>query len=309
MKKAFKAVNTSAKPTAYHVPVLAEEAVKWWMTTPDGNYIDGTFGGGGHSRLLLERLGPTGRLLAFDRDADAVARNPIEDARLTLIHHNYAFAANYARFLEMTPIHGVLLDLGVSSHQLDTPDRGFSFHGEGPLDMRMDQDQPLTAADVLNRYSEEDLAEVFRRWGEVPRAEQLARAVVEARRRTPWRTTAQLAAMADRFRPRNKKPGRFLAQVFQALRVEVNREIENLQRFLETTAPLLAPGGRMVLITFQGEEDRTVKAFIRSQTARTLGIRLVTKNVIRPAWDERRLNPRARSARMRVLERRINPQQ
>jgi len=287
----------------YHVPVLGKEAIRWWYTDPDGIYVDGTFGGGGHSQRLLDLLSKKARLLAFDRDVEAIANNPINDIRLTLIHHNYEYAANYARFLGWIPIHGVLLDLGVSSHQLDHMMRGFSYRGDGPLDMRMDRQQQKTAADVLNRYSVTELARIFRMWGDVPRAEHLAKAIVNGRRHHPWRTTGQLVSLALQYKPRSMKPAKFLSQVFQALRVEVNDEVGSLQRFLHAMAPLMAPGGRMVLITFQGAEDRTIKNFAKSELARRLGIRIVTKNVVRPSWEERKSNPRARSARMRVLER------
>ncbi len=286
----------------YHIPILAEAALNWWLTEPSGRYIDGTFGGGGHSRMLLERLSPEGRLLAFDRDADAVAHNPIDDPRLVLIHHNFAYAPQFARFLDFVPVHGVLLDLGVSSHQLDEGSRGFSYRFDAELDMRMDRQQSLTAAEVVNRYSEEALTRILETWGELPRAAAVAARIVEARRGRPILTTQQLADVALPLKPRSMKSFRFLSQLFQALRVEVNDEIGSLRRFLDGMAPLLAEGGRMVLITFQGQEDRVVKAFVRSDTARRHGIRLRTKNVVRPSWEERRRNARARSARMRVLE-------
>jgi 16S rRNA (cytosine1402-N4)-methyltransferase len=301
-----------------HVTVLLEEAVAALNIRPDGVYVDATFGRGGHSRAILARLGPEGRLIALDRDTAAVAAGEAwHDRRFALVHTAFSGLDEAMRHQGIDRVDGVLFDLGVSSPQLDEAARGFSFRFDAPLDMRMDTTRGLTAAQWLNQAEEEEIARVVRDYGEERFARQVARAVVKARAETPLATTRQLATLvagAVRTRERGQDPA---TRTFQAVRIFVNRELEEIEAALPQAVGLLKPGGRLVVISFHSLEDRMVKRFMRSEsegeqlppeipvTAAALRpgrLRLVGK-ALRPSETECRSNPRARSATLRVAER------
>lgn len=310
----------SEKQPLSHKPVLLEESVSALLVQSDGIYVDGTFGRGGHSRAILARLGAAGRLLGFDRDPEAVAVGralAAQDPRFSI--HQGSFA-DIGRLLDEAGIaarlNGLLLDLGVSSPQLDTPERGFSFMAEGPLDMRMDPDSGESAAQWLARAEQGEIATILREFGEERFANRIARAIVETRAQTPIRTTAQLAELVARAVPK-REPGKHPAtRTFQAVRIQVNGELEALRRCLDQVCDRLAAGGRLAVISFHSLEDRLVKRFIRRESkgpelpkgvpARALEVqgrlRPVGKSV-RPSAAEEALNPRARSAILRVAER------
>lgn len=279
---------------------------------PDGCYADVTFGGGGHSRAILERLGPQGALVAFDRDADARANAP-DDPRLTFIASDFRWVANHLRFLGKAPVDGLLADLGVSSHQFDTAARGFSFRFDAPLDMRMNQRAKRTAADLVNTLDEQELAGLLRAYGELPQARKAARMLVAARARSPIETTGQLAELLRPLARRGDEHG-FLAQVFQALRIAVNDELAALERLLESTAEVIRPGGRLVVMSYHSLEDRLVKHWMRSGDLRGREEKDIYGNSQRPfkplqgrperaSEEEQARNPRARSARLRTAVR------
>ena len=297
----------------YHIPVLLTESVSALVTNPDGIYADATFGGGGHTAAVLSRLNAGGKVIAFDRDIDAIANAP-KDPRLTLIHNNFRFIENYARH-EGVQFDGILADLGVSSHQFDTADRGFSFRfEEAPLDMRMNREGALTAADVVNTYAEEDLARILGLYGEVDGQRNMARLIVKARETGPLATTGDL----DRAIARMLPPGaehKVLAKVYQALRIEVNQEMRSLEKFLEGSARSLRSGGRLVVITYHSLEDRMVKNFIKTGNVEgrvekdafgrmETPLEAVNRKPILPEESEIAGNPRARSAKLRIAERR-----
>ena len=296
----------------YHVPVLMKESVDGLNVVPSGVYVDVTFGGGGHSREILSRLGPGGRLFGFDQDADAEANIPA-DPRFTFVRSNFRYLANWMRYYGVERIDGLLADLGVSSHHFDDPSRGFSFRFDAPLDMRMNKRDGMTAADVLNRYDEGRLADVFYLYGELKNSRRLAAAVVEARAAKPVVTTQDLMdATAALFkREREKKD---MAKMFQALRIEVNREMEALRDMLAAAARLLRPGGRLSVITYHSLEDRIVKNFMRTGNADGVAeqdfygrtrtpLAAVNNRVITPGGGEQERNPRSRSAKLRIAER------
>ncbi len=297
----------------YHIPVLLEESVSALVTNPDGTYADATFGGGGHTAAILSRLHGDGRVIAFDRDMDAI-NNAKEAPRLTLIHNNFRFIENYARH-ENVLFDGILADLGVSSHQFDTGERGFSFRFEdAPLDMRMNQGAKLTAADVVNTYGEEDLERILKLYGEVDGARQMARLIVQARAENPIGTTGQLDAAIAKMLPKMAEH-KILAKVYQALRIEVNQEMRSLEKFLEGAAASLKPGGRLVVITYHSLEDRMVKNFIKTGNVEgkvqediygriNAPLEAVNRKPILPSEDEISANTRARSAKLRIAERR-----
>ncbi len=301
----------STNNNTYHRPVLLDAAVEGLNIRPGGTYVDVTFGGGGHSRAILERLGADGRLIAFDRDADAAANAP-GDERFKLITADFRFLKNYLRLEGIDRIDGLLADLGISSHQIDTAARGFSTRFDGPLDMRMDRSETLTAADIVNTYDEQALTRLLSDYGEVPQARTLARAIVKQRAEQPIRTTGQLAEILSAHLPA-KLRNRRLAQVFQALRIEVNGELESLKQLLRQATQLIRPGGRLAVITYHSLEDRLVKRFI--QTGNFSGevqkdfygnIRKPFRKVgkfITPSPGEIAANPRARSAKLRLAER------
>ena len=297
----------------YHIPVLLTESISALVTNPDGIYADATFGGGGHTAAILSRLHDGGKLIAFDRDADALANAP-KDARLTLIHNNFRFIENYAR-QEGVQFDGVLADLGVSSHQFDTAGRGFSFRFEdAPLDMRMNQQARLTAEEVVNTYSEADLERILRLYGEVDSARAMARLIGQARTQAALRTTGDLDRALAKMLPRNAEH-KVLAKVYQALRIEVNQEMRALEKFLDGATRSLKPGGRLVIITYHSLEDRMVKNFIKTgnvdgaQYKDAYGrmetpLEAVNRKPVVPEESEIQRNTRARSAKLRIAERR-----
>lgn len=304
----------------YHNPVLLEESVSALITNPEGIYIDATFGGGGHSRRILESLGPKGRLIAFDRDSDAAANVP-DDPRITFIRNNFRFVHNYvlldawkqaARDFREHSVDGILADLGVSSHQFDTAERGFSFRFDSPLDMRMNVGARKTAADVVNSYAEEDLKRIFALYGEIPEAGKMARLIIKARQDSPIVTTGDFNAAIKSVTP-SFAEHKFLAKVYQALRIEVNDEMRSLEKFLEGAAASLRKGGRLVVITYHSLEDRMVKNFIRSGNAEgtvtkdiygnsSAPLKAAGQKMTVPTEEEIKENTRARSAKLRIAE-------
>lgn len=297
--------------TTYHTPALLEASIDGLSLRPDGVYVDATFGGGGHSREILRRLGPEGRLYAFDQDEDAQANLP-DDGRLVFVHGNFRYLKNFMRYHGVEQIDGLLADLGVSSHHFDDEGRGFSFRfDEGALDMRMNRRASLRAADVLATYSQEELASVLRRYGELSQAGRAADLIVKARSQQPVETVARLReALAPVLqKDREKKE---LAKVFQALRIEVNGEMEALEQLLRQALELLRPGGRLAVISYHSLEDRMVKNFMRAGNFegeveqdfygnRLSPLRAIGK-VIVPTAAEEAANPRARSAKLRIAE-------
>jgi len=304
---------------AYHVPVLLHESVGSLITSPNGVYVDVTFGGGGHSREILSRLGPDGHLFGFDQDEDAAAncvseagKSLLDEKRFTFIRSNFRWLKNWMRYYEVEQIDGLLADLGVSSHHLDEGERGFSFRFDAPLDMRMNRHARLTAADVVNDYSEEQLADVFYHYGELRYARRLAAAVVKARGAQRIATTQQLANIAEPLagHGRTKKD---MARVFQALRIEVNGEMEALKDMLAAAAELIKPGGRLCVITYHSLEDRIVKNMMKAGNAEgkvsqdffgrvESPFRIIGNKTTVPDNDELETNPRSRSAKLRVAE-------
>ena len=303
----------SPEHSGYHVPVLYHEALDGLEIRPEGIYVDCTFGGGGHSRGILERLGPQGRLYAFDQDNDARQNLP-DDARITFLPHNFRHLARMLRLHNVTQVHGILADLGVSSHQFDQPERGFSTRYTGDLDMRMDQRQALTAFDIVNTYTEQQLHKLFEQYGEVTNAKTLARTIVDLRRSMPLKTIANFKTALNSVVKGN--PNKYFAQVFQALRIEVNDELGALKELLQQMPALLLPGGRAAVITFHSLEDRIVKNFFKrgsfededlsdpfGQTKADPLLKVITRKPIAPGEKELKQNPRARSAKLRVAER------
>ena len=295
----------------YHNPVLLHQSVDALVLNPDGIYADATFGGGGHSRAILGRLSPKGRLIAFDRDEDALANAP-EDGRFKLIHNNFRFIHNYALIEAPDGLDGVLADLGVSSHQFDTAERGFSFRFDGPLDMRMNVQGDKTAADIVNSYTQEELERIFKIYGEVDGVRKLAQLIVAARSRSQILSTGDLGNAIAGALP-SFAEHKYLAKVYQALRIEVNDEMRSLEKFLEGAAKSLKARGRLAVITYHSLEDRLVKNFIRS--GRTDGVeskdmygcsaaplKAVNRKPILPEESEIEGNTRARSAKLRIAE-------
>lgn len=302
-----------------HQSVLLAEAVEALVTRTDGTYVDGTFGRGGHSRAVLQRLDPTGRLVAFDRDPEAVAAasagpDAIDDPRFVIVHASFAEMGERLAGLGIGPVHGVLLDLGVSSPQIDDPARGFSFRFDAPLDMRMDTTRGETAAQFLERADEREMAQVIGDYGEERFARQIARALVARREGgSPVRSTGELAALVARV-VKTREPGQDVAtRTFQGLRIHVNAELQALEQGLKAALALLAPGGRLVVIAFHSLEDRIVKTFIAAESRDVVDrrapfapprpLRLRALGRVRASDEERAANPRARSAVMRVAER------
>lgn len=296
----------------YHAPVLLHDCVEGLNIRPDGIYVDATFGGGGHSRAILEKLGPKGRLIAFDRDADAASNMP-DDPRFTLVRSDFRWLKNHLRYLNALPVQGLLADLGVSSHQFDVGERGFSFRSDGPLDMRMDQRNPLSAADLIARSDVRTLTDIIRRYGEVQRPDRVAHQLVKAREERPITTTRELVGALEPFL-HGKGENSFLAQVFQAFRIAVNDELGSLGTLLQVSAEVIAPGGRLVIISYHSLEDRLVKRWMRTgniegrETKDVFGnvqrpFRPVNKKATQPSMEEVARNPRARSAKARIAER------
>ena len=245
----------------YHNPVLLKESVDGLQVKEDGIYVDVTFGGGGHSREILERLGEEGQLIAFDQDEDAL-QNTIDDPRFRLINENFRFIKQFLKFYGILKVDGILADFGVSSHQFDQADRGFSTRFDAALDMRMSRQNQLSAYNVVNTYSREDLARIFSRYGELRRAWEIAGTIVEQRASRPIATTNELKVVLQRFLPRHREQ-KVLAQIYQAIRIEVNEEIKVIEEFLLQTPDLLKAGGRLSIISYHSLEDRLVKRFIR----------------------------------------------
>lgn len=296
----------------YHAPVLLQSCIDGLNIRPDGVYVDVTFGGGGHSRAILEKLGPWGRLIAFDRDRDAWANAPT-DERFTLVRSDFRWLRNHLRFLHMLPVDGILADLGVSSHQFDTGARGFSFRFDGPLDMRMDRRAKRTAAQLLRDLDEAALTDVLRKYGDVDGAHRVARQLVKANAARRITTTFDLVEALRPVTPRGRESS-FLAQVFQALRIAVNDELGSLESLLVNSAEVMRPGGRLVIMSYHSLEDRMVKNWMRSgdlggeEKKDHFGNRLrpfdpLSNKAIQPTDQEINENPRARSARLRIAVR------
>ena len=296
----------------YHIPVLLDESVTALIGDVCGTYADATYGGGGHTSEILSRLSPEGRVIAFDRDADAL-QNKVEDSRLTLLHSDFRFIHNHILHLGYKDgIDGVLADLGVSSHQFDTAERGFSFRYDAPLDMRMNKKATTTAADIVNTRSEDELERIFRLYGEVEGSRRMARMICAARESAPITTTTALDKAIEGMVP--KFAGhKFLAKVYQALRIEVNHEMRSLEKFLEGATASLKPGGRLAVITYHSLEDRMVKNFFRSGNVEgemkkdlygraSAPLRAVNRKPVVPQESEISANTRARSAKLRVAE-------
>ncbi len=309
--------------SGYHTPVLLDESISALITNPSGTYADVTFGGGGHTAELLSRLNDDGHVIAFDRDSDALD-NKIDDPRLTMVRADFRFIHNFVLLTAReTPdqslaeklrggLDGIIADLGVSSHQFDTAERGFSFRYDAPLDMRMNREGGKTAADVVNEYASEDLERIFRIYGEVDNARKVAQLVVSARDKSRIDTTAQLDEAIKAALPKFAEH-KYLAKVYQALRIEVNHEMRSLEKFLEGAADALRPGGRLVVITYHSLEDRMVKNFIKSGRAdgkeekdifgnSAAPLRAVNRKPVLPQESEIAANTRARSAKLRVAE-------
>jgi 16S rRNA (cytosine1402-N4)-methyltransferase len=296
----------------YHVPVLLEESIKGLNIKPGGTYVDVTYGGGGHSARILEQLGD-GKLIAFDQDIDAKENLP-DDDRLTFVNHNFKYTRHFLRYYEIDKIDGILADLGVSSHDFDVPDRGFSFRFEGNLDMRMNQSAALDAAKVVNEYDEAQLWTIFQDYGEIKNWRHLVSLITTARSNELITSTNQFLKVIAPCVPA-KIEKKYLAMVFQALRIEVNNEIGVLSDFLESTTELLKPGGRLVVLSYHSLEDRIVKNFMRSGRLdgvqendffgnRTSPFEIINRKIITPNEEEIALNPRARSGKLRIAERR-----
>ena len=301
----------------YHTSVLLDESVSALVGSADGVYADATFGGGGHTAEILSRLSLNGSVLAFDRDMDAIG-NRIDDPRLTLIRsdfrwiHNHVLHQGYAEGID-----GVLADLGVSSHQFDTAERGFSFRYDAPLDMRMNQEADKTAADIINGYETEDIERILRIYGEVENSRKIAQLIEKARQTAPINTTTELGKAIERALPKFAEH-KFLAKVYQALRIEVNQEMKSLEKFLSGAAKSLKPGGRLVVITYHSLEDRMVKNFIKSGNIdgkvekdfygnSTAPLKAVNRKPILPQESEIAANTRARSAKLRIAVKEQQP--
>lgn len=293
----------------YHIPALLNECINALDIKPDGTYVDVTFGGGGHSRAIMEHLGSNGRLYGFDQDMDAYA-NRIDDPRFTFVHSNFAFLQNFIRYYGVDGVDGILADLGVSFHHFDDQQRGFSFRFDGKLDMRMNQDNPRDARTVIAEYSEEQLANILYLYGELKQSRRISAAIVKARNQVPIESVQQLLDVLKPFiRPQHEK--KELAQVFQALRIEVNNELAVLEQLLKQSLKVLKPGGRLAIITYHSLEDRLVKNFLRSGNIEgkieqdffgriNSPLKLVNNKVIVPDDDEVNRNPRSRSAKLRI---------
>lgn len=295
----------------YHLPVLLTQSVEGLVTNPQGTYIDVTFGGGGHSRAIMQLLGEQGRLLAFDRDGDALA-NAIDDPRFTLINEDFRYMKNFLRLHGVSSVDGVLADLGVSSHQFDEAGRGFSTRFDAELDLRMDRRQNTTAKDIVNTASEEEIRNILATYGELPNAYHAAKAIVSARNEAPILTTFDLKRALERQVPRNQE-NKYYAMVFQALRIEVNGELDALKAMLTQAVEMLNPGGRLAVISYHSLEDRLVKNIIKTGNFEgevkkdfygnlIAPLRPITRKPVVADDEELEENPRSRSAKLRIAE-------
>ncbi|HQX71826.1 MAG TPA: 16S rRNA (cytosine(1402)-N(4))-methyltransferase RsmH [Chitinophagaceae bacterium] len=295
----------------YHIPVLLDEVIEGLNIRPDGTYVDCTFGGGGHSRAILSKLSAKGRLVAFDQDDDA-RKNLPDDERLIFISHNFRHLQRFLRLQQITTVDGIMADLGVSSHQFDEAERGFSTRFNAELDMRMDKRQTVTAFDVVNTYTEQRLHKLFEQYGEVTNAKTLAKTIVQVRNTASLKTVDGFKNAVREIVKGN--PNKYFAQVFQALRIEVNDELGALEEMLQQVPTLLKPGGRIAIITFHSLEDRLVKNFFRRgsfdepeenpfiNTETVNELKVITKKPVQPSEKEMKQNPRSRSAKLRVAE-------
>jgi 16S rRNA (cytosine1402-N4)-methyltransferase len=297
--------------TAYHIPALLNETIEGLSIKPDGVYVDVTFGGGGHSREILKFLGKNGKLLGFDQDEDAV-KNALDDTRFIFVRSNFQYLKNFLKYHNIEKVDGILADLGVSSHHFDEADRGFSFRFDGALDMRMNKKSPLTAAVILNTYSEEQLADVFYLYGELHNSRRIAKTIVHARSKAPFNKIFPFIEVLKPFFGREKEK-KDMARVFQALRIEVNKEMDVLKSLLEQCLEVLKPDGRIVVLTYHSLEDRLVKNFFRSGNfegkiekdfyGNVLSpLKAINNKVIIADDAEIAKNPRARSAKLRIAE-------
>ena len=294
--------------TVYHIPALLDEVLAGLAIKSDGTYVDVTFGGGGHSRGIMQHLGPKGHLIGFDQDMDAW-ENRLDDARFTFAHGNFAYLKNFLRYYGVPRVDGILADLGVSFHHFDAVERGFTFRADAPLDMRMNRNAAFTAQELLNTYGEEQLAQVLYLYGELRQSRRLAAAIIKAR---PLSTTGELvAAVKPLLKPSQEK--KELSMVFQALRIEVNGELDALRKLLNQSIEVLNPGGRLAIITYHSLEDRLVKNFMRTGNVEgrqekdffgrvNTPWRVLTGKVITPSEEEVQRNPRSRSAKLRIAE-------
>ena len=297
----------------YHVPVLLDQSVSALDIRSNGIYVDATFGGGGHSREILNRLGLDGKLISFDRDTDAIKNAP-DDKRLILVHNNFRFVENFVRYNGYDGVDGILADLGVSSHQFDSGERGFSFRFDAPLDMRMNQKAKRNAADIVNNYSQEDLTKIFKIYGEIDKPWRAAELVCKARATAPIETTGQLSKAVEKMYNAQTEH-KFLAKLYQALRIEVNMEMQALEDFLSGALSILKPGGILSVITYHSLEDRMVKNFMKSGNTEGEIIKdfygkiespfeIITRKPIIPDEEEISRNTRSRSAKLRVAAKR-----
>ena len=307
-RNTLKKVEIAMEQTVYHIPALLEQSIDGLVLKPDGTYVDATFGGGGHSRAIMDRLSLNGRLVGMDQDLDAW-NNRLDDARFTFVHGNFAYMKNFLRFHGIAKVDGILADLGVSFHHFDEVERGFTFRADAPLDMRMNRNASFNAGELVNTYSEERLADVLYLYGELRQSRRLASALVKAR---PLSTTTDLVnAVRPLINPSKEK--KELSMVFQALRIEVNDELGALRRLLNQSLELLNEGGRLAIITYHSLEDRMVKNFMRTGNVEgrqekdffgriNAPMRMVTNKAIVPTQEEVERNPRSRSAKLRVAE-------
>ena len=292
----------------YHDPVLLEKSIEGLDIKPDGIYVDVTYGGGGHSKEILKRL-TNGKLIAFDQDEDAL-RNVIDDERLILVNANFRFIKNFLMFYKVLPVDGILADLGISSHQIDDSERGFSTRFNAGLDLRMDRKNGQSAKDVIATYTEEELKKMFFEFGELSNAKSLAGAIVRERQNSEIKTVNDLKSVLERFAERGRE-NKFYAKVFQALRIEINHELEALQEFLEQSIDVLKPEGRLVVISYHSLEDRLVKNFMKAGNAegniakdfyghKKVPFKMITRKPVSPDEEEIEKNKRARSAKLRI---------
>lgn len=296
--------------TEYHLPVLLEESIQGMNIKPEGIYVDVTYGGGGHSSEILKNLGEEGQLIGFDQDADAL-QNSLDDSRLQIQPHNFRYLKRYLRLDGIGKVDGILADLGVSSFQINTPERGFSFRFDADLDMRMDRNVERDAAYIVNKYRVEELQNIFGRYGEVRNAKSLAQAIVDARKMSSIKTTSKFLDVIGPWVRGDRN--RYLAQVFQALRIEVNDEMGALEDFFKDAIDVLAPGGRLVVISYHSLEDRMAKNFMKTGNAEgkvekdfygniNRPLKIITRKPVYPTDEELAKNSRARSAKLRIAE-------